>query len=289
MLIDDAKGSLAALRAAIKKDSRLDCTDLVEMKVRKSVAVAACTKPDHSKEAMELSDELTDLGFKNQELALARVDSADSNLYCIARWILADGAFVNGEYGKSLALAKEILAFVGEGASAKDITMKCRALSQIAECESEHDLYIDNKMPEKALPLMAKMDTAINRLARCSNDTDWVLQKRRNNVTISKAMVYAANEQHNQAESLFQEHRQSQGLDATDKTAEGVYLSMTGRYDEAVRLFDEADSMMRSSGTPVTDIYVKTLLKHKYDALQRAGRTNPSRRSVSFSLLLSCC
>ena len=239
---------------------------------------------------------------------------ADSNLYCIARWILADGAFVNGEYGKSLALAKEILAFVGEGASAKDITMKCRALSQIAECESElnhvdeaerlflqcteilmentqhatdyadidpliyallslNDLYIDNKMPEKALPLMAKMDTAINRLARCSNDTDWVLQKRRNNVTISKAMVYAANEQHNQAESLFQEHRQSQGLDATDKTAEGVYLSMTGRYDEAVRLFDEADSMMRSSGTPVTDIYVKTLLKHKYDALQRAGRT----------------
>ena len=309
-----------------------------------------------------MSDELTDLGFENQELALTRVDSAelagvftavqantvkamiyenadrlrmatyyakkaiaaeaghtittpaDSNLYCIARWILADGAFVNGEYGKSLALAKEILAFVGEGASAKDITMKCRALSQIAECESElnhiaeserlflqcaeilmentqhatdyadidpliytllslNDLYIDNKMPEKALPLIAKMDTAINRLARCSNDTDWVLQKRRNNVTISKAMVYAANGQHNQAESLFQEHRQSQGLDATDKTAEGVYLTMTERYDEAIRLFDEANSMMRSSGTPVTDIYVKTLLKHKYDALQRAGRT----------------
>ena len=311
---------------------------------------------------MELSDELTDLGFENQELALERVDSAekvgvftavqantvkavfyenadrlrmstyyakkaiaaeeghaittpaDSNLYCIARWILADGAFVNGEYGKSLALAKEILAFVGDGASTKDISMKCRALSQIAECESElnhvdeaerlflqctdilmestrrttdygdidpliytllslNDLYIDNKMPEKALRLMEKIDTAINRLARCSNDTDWVLQKRRNNVTISKAMVYAASNQKEQAEALFQEHQQSQGLNATDKTAEGVYLTMTGRYDEAVRLFDEADSMMHSSGTPVTDIYVKTLLKHKYDALQRAGRT----------------
>ena len=239
---------------------------------------------------------------------------ADSNLYCIARWILADGTFVNGEYGKSLSLAKEILTFVGDGASAWGITMKCRALSQIAECESElnhvdeaeqlflqctdilmestqratsygdmdpliytllslNDLYIDNKMPERALPLMAKMDTAINRLARCSSDTDWVLQKRRNNVTISKAMVYAANNKKEQAEALFQEHKQSQGLDDADETAEGVYLTMTGRYDEAIRLFDEADSIIRSSGTPVTDIYVKTLLKHKYDALQKAGRT----------------
>ena len=191
--------------------------------------------------------------------------------------------------------------------------MKCRALSQIAECESElnhvdeaerlflqcaeilmestlhatdygdidpliytllslNDLYIDNKMPEKALPLIAKMDTAINRMARCSNDTDRALQKRRNNVTISKAMVYAANSQREQAEALFQEHQQSQGLDATDKTAEGVYLTMTGRYNEAIRLFDDADSIIRSIGTPVTDLYVKTFLVHKYNALQKAGR-----------------
>ena len=248
------------------------------------------------------------------EAAHTVITPSDSNLYCIARWILADGTFVNGEYGKSLSLAKEILTFVGDGASAWDITMKCRALSQIAECESElnhvdeaerlflqctdilmestlhatdyadidpliytllslNDLYIDNKTPEKALPLMAKMDTAINRLARCSNNTDRALQKRRNNVTISKAMVYAANNQKEQAEALFQEHKQSQGLDDADKTAEGVYLTMTGRYDEAIRLFDEADAMMRSNGIPVTDLYVKTLLTHKYDALQKAGRT----------------
>ena len=320
-----------------------------------------CSKPDRSGEAEKLIDELTELGFENLELALARVDSADeagvftvvqantvkamiyenadwlqmaayyankaiaaeaehaittpgdSNLYCIARWILADGTFVNGEYGKSISLAKEILTFVGEGTSTKDITMKCRALSQIAECESEqnhvdeaerlflqcaeilmestlhatdygdidpliytllslNDLYIDNKMPEKALPLIAKMDTAINRMARCSNDTDRALQKRRNNVTISKAMVYAANGQREQAEALFQEHQQSQGLDASDKTAEGVYLTMTGRYNEAVRLFDDADSIIRSIGTPVTDLYVKTFLVHKYNALQKAGR-----------------
>ena len=242
------------------------------------------------------------------------VTSADSSLRYNARWILADGALANGEYGKSIALAKEILTSLGEGSSAKDISMKCRALTLIAECESElnhideserlllqcvdmlmestqqaadygeidpliytllslNDLYIDNHMPEKALPLWAKMDTAVNRLARCSGEVEWILLKRRNNVTISKAMVYAANGQYNQAEKLYREHRQSEGLDDADKTAEGVYLTMTGRYNEAVRLFDEADSMIRSDGTPVTDIYVKTLLTHKYDALQRAGRT----------------
>ena len=244
----------------------------------------------------------------------AVITPGDSNLYCIARWILADGTYANGEYGKSLALAKEILAFVGDGASAWGITMKCRALSQIAECESElnhvdeaerlflqctdilmestqratdygeidpliytllslNDLYIDNKMPEKALPLMAKMDTAMNRLTQCPDNANWVVQMRRNNVTISKAMVYAACGQREQAEALFREHQQSPDLGASDKTAEGVCLTIMGRYDEALRLFDEADSIMHSSGALVTNSYVKTLLMHKYDALQKAGRT----------------
>ena len=46
-----------------------------------------------------------------------------------------------------------------------------------------------------------------------------------------------------------------------------------GRYDEAVRLFNEADSMKRTNGDVVTNVHVKTLLKYKYDALQKAGRT----------------
>ena len=239
--------------------------------------------------------------------------STDSSLYCTSRWILSDCQYSNGEFGKSISLAKEILAFVGDGTSPKDVTMKCRALSQIAECESElnhvaeserlflqciemlmestqhvtnygdidpliytlltlNDLYIDNKMPEKALPLIAKMDTAINRLARCSNDADWVLQKRRNHVTISKAMVYAANGQREQAEALFQEHRKFQGLNPADMTAEGSYLTIMGRYDEALSLFDEADSMIHASSELITDIYVKTFLVNKYTALQKAGR-----------------
>ena len=163
---------------------------------------------------------------------------ADSTLYCVARWILSDVTFTNGEYGKSLSLAREILTFIGEDDSAKDVIMRCRALTLIAECESElnhideserlflqcvdmlmhstesttnygdidpliyallslNDLYIDNQMPEKAIPLIPKLDTAVNRLARCCDDEEeWIWFKRRNNVTISKAMVYAANGQY---------------------------------------------------------------------------------------------
>ena len=240
--------------------------------------------------------------------------SEDSNLYCKARWILGNGAYADGEYGKSLAIAKEILTFVGDGTTPKDIEMRCRALMQMADCESKlghiaeseqlllqginllmestqhatdygeidplihtllslNDLYIENKMPEKALPLLAKMDTAMNRLIRCPNTPDWAMQKRRNNVTISKAMVYAANGQREQAEALHHEYQQFQDLGALDKAAEGLYLKMTGRYNEAVRLFDETDSMMRSNGEPVIDLYVKTLFNYKYEALQKAGRT----------------
>lgn len=254
--------------------------------------------------------------------------SADSTLYCVARWILSDVTFTNGEYHKSLSLAKEILTLIGEGESAEHVIMRCRALTLIAECESElnhideserlflqcvdmlmestesatdysdidpliyallslNDLYIDNQMPEKAIPLMPKLDTAVNRLARSCDDEDWILLKRRNNVIISKAMVYAANGQYNQAEALLREHRQSQGLDASDKTAAGVCLTMTGRYDEAVRMFDEADTMMRANGELVTDIYVKTLLKHKYDALQRAGRMAEAMRVGDYMLQLT--
>lgn len=239
--------------------------------------------------------------------------SADSTLYCVARWILSDVTFTNGEYGKSLSLAKEIFTFIGESDSPENVIMRCRALTLIAECESElnhideserlflqcvdmlmqstvgatnygdvdpliyallslNDLYIDNHMPEKAIPLLPQLDTAVNRLAQCCDEEEWIWVKRRNNATVSKALVYAANGQYNKAQALLRVHRQSQGLDASDKTAAGGCLTMIGRYDEAVRMFDEADTMMRANGELVTDIYVKTLLKHKYDALQRAGR-----------------
>ena len=238
----------------------------------------------------------------------------DSSLYCTSHYILASGAYTNGEYGKSLALSKEILDFLGDGTTPRDIAMKSRALSLMASCETElkhiaeaerlylqsvdilmestqhatkyidvdpliftlltlNDLYVDNKMPEHALSLMAKLDTAMNRLVRCPDIVDRMVEMRRNNVTISKAMSYAANHQKEKAEALFREHQQSKGLSAIDKAAEGVCLTTMGRYDEAVRILDEADSMMRSNGEPITDLYVKTILKYKCDALQKAGRT----------------
>lgn len=248
------------------------------------------------------------------EAGHAVTTSADSNLYCKVRYVLANGAYINGEYGKTLAIAKEILAFVGDGTTHKNVETKCRALMQMADCESKlghiaeseqlflqcidllmestqhaadygeidpliytllslNDLYIDNNMPEKASPLIEKMDTAMNRLTRCSNTPDWAIKKRRNNVTISKAMVYAANHQREQADALHHEYQQFQDLSALDKAAEGVYLTMMGRYGEAVGLLNDADSMMRSDGEPITDLYVKTILQYKYDALQKAGRT----------------
>ena len=181
------------------------------------------------------------------------INPDDSGNYYTTRCILADVAYANGEYGKSLALAKEILSFVGDRASSQDVAMKCRALSQMADCESElnhideaerlllqsvnllmestqhttrfsdidpliytllslNDLYLDNKMPERALPLMAKMDTAMSRLTRCSDAEDWLLDLRRNNITISKALVYAQSGQSDKAEALFQEHQQSPHL-----------------------------------------------------------------------------
>ena len=248
------------------------------------------------------------------EAGQAVTTPADSILHCKARWILGNGAYADGEYGKSLALCKEILNFLGDGTTPKDIEMKCRALTQMANCENDlghiaesellylqcidimmestqhatsfseidplifallslNNLYIDNKMPEKALPVMAKMDTALNRLIRCPNTPDWEKKQRRNNVTISKAMAYAANNQKEQAEVLFRQHQQLQDLDEIDKAAEGLYLTMMGRYNEAVRLFDETDSIMRTKGEPVIDLYVKTLFNYKYEALQKAGRT----------------
>ena len=248
------------------------------------------------------------------EAGHAVTTSADSNLYCKVRYVLANGAYINGEYGKTLAIAKEILAFVGDGTTHKNVETKCRALMQMADCESKlghiaeseqlflqcidllmestqhaadygeidpliytllslNDLYIDNNMPEKASPLIEKMDTAMNRLTRCSNTPDWAIKKRRNNVTISKAMVYAANHQREQADALHHEYQQFQDLSALDKAAEGVCLTMMGRYGEAVGLLNDADSMMRSDGEPITDLYVKTILQYKYDALQKAGRT----------------
>ena len=134
------------------------------------------------------------------------------------------------------------------------------------------DFYLESGMPEKALALVAKGDTALARLARCPDVPDYASKIRHNNITISQAMIYAANVQHDQAEALYQKHRQAEGLTETDIAAEARYLAMTDRYDEAIRLFRQADSIYISKGSAISATYIKYFMMGQYEALQKAGR-----------------
>ena len=133
------------------------------------------------------------------------------------------------------------------------------------------DFYLESGMPEKALALVAKGDTALARLARCPDVPDYASKIRHNNITISQAMIYAANVQHDQAEALYQKHRQAEGLTETDIAAEARYLAMTDRYDEAIRLFRQADSIYISKGSAISATYIKYFMMGQYEALQKAG------------------
>ena len=114
------------------------------------------------------------------------------------------------------------------------------------------DFYLENGMPEKALALVAKGDTALARLDRCPDVPDYASKIRHNNITISQAMIYAANSQRDQAETLYQKHQQAEGLTETDIAAEARYLALTDRYDEAIRLFRQADSIYLAKGSAIS-------------------------------------
>ena len=135
------------------------------------------------------------------------------------------------------------------------------------------DFYLEHGKPERALELIAKGDTALARLERSPEVPDKVLQFRRNNVTISQAMVYAANGQRDKAEALYLRHRQTEGLSHTDIFVEGRYLAMTDRYDEAIRLYRQSDSIYRAAGGSLSSAYINSRMSLEYDALQKAGRT----------------
>lgn len=135
-----------------------------------------------------------------------------------------------------------------------------------------NDLYLDHGMPEKALALIPLVDSALSSLASYDDGEDYVGQMRLNNLTISKAIVYAANGQRAKAEALFQEHRQAKGLQDADLDAEGVCMALLGRHDEALRLYDEADSVLFASGEPIINFYAEGRLTRRYESLQKAGR-----------------
>lgn len=134
------------------------------------------------------------------------------------------------------------------------------------------EFYLEVDRPEKTLALVAKGDTALARLDRCHDVPDQVHHLRHNNTTISQAMIYAVNGQRDKAEILYLQHRQAGNLSVYDLVAEARYMAMTGRYDEAIRLFHQSDSLHIARGGVITTSYVNHYLMAQYKALQEAGR-----------------
>ena len=134
------------------------------------------------------------------------------------------------------------------------------------------EFYLEQGKAEKALPLVAKGDTALARLDRCPNVPDHVHHVRHNNITIGQAMIYAANGQRDKAEALYLKHRQAENPSVYDIGGDARYLAMTDRYDEAIRLFRQADSLYLAKGNAINTVYIKNYMMNQYKALQSAGR-----------------
>jgi AraC-like DNA-binding protein len=134
------------------------------------------------------------------------------------------------------------------------------------------EFYLEQGKADKALALVAKGDTALARLDRCPNVPDHVHHIRHNNITIGQAMIYAANGQRDKAEALYLKHRQAEDLSVYDIGADARYLAMTDRYDEAIRLFRQADSLYLAKGNAINTAYIKNYMTNQYKALQSAGR-----------------
>ncbi len=134
------------------------------------------------------------------------------------------------------------------------------------------EFYLEQGMPQKALPLIAQGDTALARLDRCSNEPDYVRNWRHNNITIGQAMIYAANGQYEKAETLYLRHRQAENPSVYDVGADARYLAMTERYDEAIRLFHQADSLYLAQGSAINTVYINNYMMGLYETLKKAGR-----------------
>ena len=139
------------------------------------------------------------------------------------------------------------------------------------------EFYLEQGMPQKALPLVAKGDTSLARLDRCGELPDLVRQIRHNNIMIGQAMIYAANGQHDKAEALYLKHREAENRKVYDIGADARYLSMNSRYDEAIRLFRQTDSLYLAQGGAITTEYIKHYMMNHYETLQKAGRKDEAQ------------
>ena len=136
------------------------------------------------------------------------------------------------------------------------------------------EFYLEWGTPKKALPLLAKGDTTLARMARCPDMPERVLNVRNNNLTINQALTYAANGLYDKAELLYEKHRQAPDLTPYDLVAEARYLTIIGRYDEAIRLFRKTDSLYIARGSSINNSYINNYMMSQYKALKKAGRTD---------------
>ena len=136
------------------------------------------------------------------------------------------------------------------------------------------EFYLEWETPKKALPLLAKGDTTLARMARCPDMPERVLNVRNNNLTINQALTYAANGLYDKAELLYEKHRQAPDLTPYDLVAEARYLTIIGRYDEAIRLFRKTDSLYIARGSSINNSYINNYMMSQYKALKKAGRTD---------------
>ena len=56
--------------------------------------------------------------------------------------------------------------------------------------------------------------------------------------------------------------------------AEARYLTIIGRYDEAIRLFRKTDSLYIARGSSINNAYINNYMMSQYKALKKAGRTD---------------
>ena len=136
------------------------------------------------------------------------------------------------------------------------------------------EFYLEWETPKKALPLVAKGDTTLARMARCPDMPEQVLTVRSNNLTINQALCYAANGLYDKAEVLYEKHRQAPNLTPYDLVAEARYLTIIGHYDEAIRLFRKTDSLYIARGSSINNAYINNYMMSQYKALKKAGRTD---------------
>ncbi len=136
------------------------------------------------------------------------------------------------------------------------------------------EFYLEWETPKKALPLLAKGDTTLARMARCPEMPERVLNIRSNNLTINQALNYAANGFYDKARVLYEKHRQASNLTPYDLVAEARYLTIIGLYDEAIRLFRKTDSLYIARGSSINNAYINNYMMSQYKALKKAGRTD---------------